>query len=63
MVNLKGTYFYIKLAPHHRRFPMFVFKGVAYQFKVLPFMLALATQMFTKCVNADQYRQSGQTES
>jgi hypothetical protein len=51
-VDLKDAYFHIQIAPHHRRFLRFAFEGVAYQFKVLPFGLALAPRVFTMCMNA-----------
>lgn len=51
-VDLKDAYFNIQLAPHHWHFLRFAFEGTAYQFKVLPFGLALALRAFTKCVNA-----------
>lgn len=50
-VDLKDAYFHIQIAPHHRRFLRFAFEGVAYQFKVLPFGLALAPRVFTMCMN------------
>ncbi|MGL5565736.1 MAG: reverse transcriptase domain-containing protein, partial [Plesiomonas sp.] len=51
-MDLKDAYFHILIAPHHRRFLCFAFGGVAYQFRVLPFGLALAPRMFTMCMNA-----------
>ncbi|KAL0168850.1 hypothetical protein M9458_037072, partial [Cirrhinus mrigala] len=51
-VDLKDAYFHIQVAPHHRRFLRFAFEGVAYQFKVFPFGLALAPCTFTMCMNA-----------
>ncbi len=38
--------------PHHRWFLRFAFKGVAYQYKVLPFGLSLAPRTFTRCMGA-----------
>ncbi|KAL0199646.1 hypothetical protein M9458_002833, partial [Cirrhinus mrigala] len=60
-VDLKDAYFHIQIAPRHRRFLRFAFEGRAYQFKVLPFGLALAPRTFTKCINAalSPLRQSG----
>ncbi len=40
-LDLKDTYFYIQVAPHHRRFMRFAVKGVAYQYKALPWGSAL----------------------
>ncbi len=51
-VDLKDAYFHIQVATHHRRFLRFAFKGVAYEFKVLPFGLALAPRTFTMCMNS-----------
>lgn len=50
--DLEDAYFHIHMAPHLKCFLKFAFKGVAYQFKVLPFGLALALHTFTKCMNA-----------
>lgn len=49
VLNLKDTYF---LAVHqsHRRFLSFVMVNVHYQFRVLPFGLSSAPQVFTKCM-------------
>ncbi|KAI2666671.1 Transposon Ty3-G Gag-Pol polyprotein [Labeo rohita] len=60
-VDLKDAYFHIQIAPRHRRFLRFAFEGRAYQFKVLPFGLALAPRTFTKCINAalSPLKQSG----
>ncbi len=51
-LDLKDAYFHIQIAPHHRRFLRFAFKGVAYQYTVLPFGLSLAPRTFTKCIYA-----------
>ncbi len=47
-LDLNDAYFHIQVAPHHRRFLRFAFKGVAYQYKVLPFGLSLAARTFTR---------------
>ncbi len=39
-------------SPHHRRFLIFAFEGVAYQYKVLPFGPSLAPCTFTRCMDA-----------
>ncbi len=51
LLDLKDTYFHIQVAPHHRRFLRFAFEGVAYQYKVLPFGLSLASRSFTCCID------------
>ncbi len=51
-IYLKDTYFYISILPCHRRFLRFPFGGKAYQYRVLPFGLALSPRTFTKCVEA-----------
>ncbi len=43
---------HIQVVQRHRKFLRFTFKGKAYQYKVLPFGLALAPRMFTKCMYA-----------
>ncbi len=50
-LDLKDAYFHIQVAPHHRQFLRFAFKGVAYQYKVLPFGLSLAPRTFTRCMD------------
>ncbi|KAL0165937.1 hypothetical protein M9458_037781, partial [Cirrhinus mrigala] len=44
-IDLKVVYFHVSILPHHR-------KGKAYQYRVLPFGLALSPRTFTKCVVA-----------
>ncbi len=51
-IDLKDAYFHIQVVQRHRRFLRFAFGGKAYQYKVLPFGLALAPRMFTKCIDA-----------
>ncbi len=51
-VDLKDAYFHIQVIWWHRKFLQFAFGGKAYQYKVLPFGLALALRTFTKCMNA-----------
>ncbi|KAL0199681.1 hypothetical protein M9458_002868, partial [Cirrhinus mrigala] len=45
MIDLKDAYFHVSILPQHR-------KGEAYQYRVLPFGLALSPRTFTKCVDA-----------
>ncbi len=48
-VDLKDAYFHIQVVRRHRKFLQFAFGGKAYQYKVLPFGLALAPRcMFHK---------------
>ncbi len=51
-IDLKDVYFHIQVVRRHRRFLRFAFGGKAYQYKVLPFGLALAQGTFTKCMDA-----------
>lgn len=51
-VDLKDAYFHVPVAPHHRQFLRFAFKGQAYQFRVLPFGLSLAPRFSTRCIAA-----------
>ncbi|KAL0204541.1 hypothetical protein M9458_002559, partial [Cirrhinus mrigala] len=50
--DLKDTYFHVSILPRHRKFLRFAFRGEAYQYRVLPFGLALSPRTFTKCVDA-----------
>ncbi|KAI2662393.1 hypothetical protein H4Q32_001228 [Labeo rohita] len=50
--NLKDVYFHVFILPQHRKFLRFAFRGEAYQYRVLPFGLALSPRTFTKCVDA-----------
>ncbi len=52
MIDLKVAYFHISIFPYHRKFLRFAFGGRAYQYRVLPFGLALSPRTFTKCVDA-----------
>ncbi len=45
-MDLKDAYFHIQIAPHHRRFLRFALEGIAYQYPVLLFGLALAPAHF-----------------
>ncbi len=45
-------YFNIQVVRRHRKFLRFAFGGKAYQYKALPFGLALVLRMFTKCMDA-----------
>ncbi|GAA6098881.1 uncharacterized protein LOC116675969, partial [Tachysurus ichikawai] len=51
-IDLEDTYFHISILPAHRRFLSFAFGGKAYQYRVLPFGLALLPRTFTKCIDA-----------
>ncbi len=52
MIDLKDAYFHICNFPQHRKFLRFACRGKAYQYRVLPFGLALSPRTFTKCVDA-----------
>lgn len=49
--DLKDAYFHISILPQHRKFLRFTFRGKAYQYRVLPFSLALSPHTFTKCMD------------
>ncbi len=51
-INLKDAYFHRSILSQHRKFLRFAFRGKAYQYRVLPFGLALSPRTFTKCVDA-----------
>ncbi len=51
-IDLKDAYFHIQVIQRHRKLLQFAFGGKAYQYKVLPFSLALAPRTFTKCMDA-----------
>ncbi len=51
-IDLKDAYFHMQVVQRHGRFLRFAFGGKAYQYKVLPFGLALAPRTFTKCMDA-----------
>ncbi len=46
-IDLKDAYFHISIFPQHRKFLRFAFGGEAYQYRVLPFDLALSPCTFT----------------
>ncbi|KAI2664153.1 hypothetical protein H4Q32_002288 [Labeo rohita] len=47
-IDLKHTYFHVSILHRHRKFLRFAFRGEAYQYRVLPFGLALSARTFTK---------------
>ncbi len=51
-IDLKDAYFHISILPQHRKFLRFAFRGKAYQYRVLPPVLALSPRTFTNCVDA-----------
>ncbi len=51
-IDLKDAYFHIEILPQHRKFLRFAFGGEAYQYRVLPFGLALSPRTYTKCMVA-----------
>ncbi|KAI2645233.1 Transposon Ty3-G Gag-Pol polyprotein [Labeo rohita] len=51
-IDLKDAYFHVSILPQHRKFLRFAFRGEAYQYRVLPFGLALSPRTITKCVDA-----------
>ncbi len=51
-IDLRDAYFHVSILPHHRKFLRFAFGGEAYQYRVLPFGLALSHHTFATCVDA-----------
>ena len=51
-IDLKDAYFHVSILPCHRPLLRFAFEGRAYQYKVLPFGLALSPRVFTKVAEA-----------
>lgn len=51
-IDLRDAYFHVPIAPRHRQFLRFAFRGQAYQYRVLPFGISLAPRVFTRCVAA-----------
>ncbi|KAI2656006.1 Transposon Ty3-G Gag-Pol polyprotein [Labeo rohita] len=49
-IDLKDAYFHVSILPRYRPFLRFAFEGRAYQYKVVPFGLALSPRVFTKLV-------------
>ncbi len=50
-IDLKDAYFHVSIIPSHRRFLRFAFGGKAFQYRVIPFSLALSPRTFTKCMD------------
>ena len=51
-VDLRDAYFHVPIAPRHRHFLRFAFRGRHFQFRVLPFGLSLSPRVFTRVVAA-----------
>ena len=51
-IDLKDAYFHVPVAPHHRQFLRFAYRGRHFQFTVLPFGLSLSPRVFTRVVAA-----------
>ena len=51
-IDLEDAYFHISVQKEHRKFLRFIFQGVHYQYRVLPFGLAIAPRIFTKIMAA-----------
>ncbi len=50
-IDLKDDYSHVSILPSPRKFLRFAFRGKAYQYRILPFGLALSARTFMKCVN------------
>ncbi|KAI5752161.1 hypothetical protein M8J77_014412 [Diaphorina citri] len=50
-VDLSQAYCHIPVAPRHRRFLVFLYKNVPYNWECLPFGLATAPQLFSQLTN------------
>lgn len=51
-IDLKDAYFHIPIYPPHRKYLRFAFRGVVYEYTVLPFGLSLSPRVFVKCTEA-----------
>ncbi len=51
-IDLEDAYFHVSILSIHRKFLRFSLVSEAYQYRVLPFGLALSPRTFTKCVDA-----------
>ena len=60
-IDLKDAYLTVPVHPSHRRLLRFIWKGIRYQFKVLPFGLSTAPRTFTKLLRpvAAKLREQG----
>jgi hypothetical protein len=47
-IDLKDAFLHVPVAPAHRRYLQFQWKGRIYQFRTLPFGLSLSPLVFTK---------------
>jgi len=47
-IDMKDAYLHVPILSSHKKFLKFIYKGVTYQFKVLPFGLSSAPRTFTK---------------
>ncbi|KAI2668514.1 Transposon Ty3-G Gag-Pol polyprotein [Labeo rohita] len=54
-IDLKDAYFHVCILPQHRKFLRFAFRGEAYQYRVLPFGLALSPPHFYEGIRILNY--------
>ncbi|KAI2663377.1 Transposon Ty3-G Gag-Pol polyprotein [Labeo rohita] len=54
-IDLKDAYFHVSILPQHRKFLRFAFRGEAYQYRVLPFGLALSPPHFYQGIRILNY--------
>ena len=51
-IDLKDAYFHIPIYPPHRKYLRFAFRGICYEYRVLPFGLSLSPRVFVRCTEA-----------
>lgn len=52
IVDLKDAYFHIPIHTPHRKYLRFAFRGICYEYRMLPFGLSLSSKVFVCCTEA-----------